>query len=163
MKQEDIRPHWDKRCTDTFVGQSIVRVRYTNKTEQKNLGWYNSSIVLELDSGHLILPSRDDEGNDCGVLGITQKGKEFSTPIFPELRDATTILPKIRRLLQKSPIVKAEYLSEDTARSLDWYSIPVVFTLENGTKLMPQKDSSGSDGGAFFTTYEKFPTVPVIS
>jgi hypothetical protein len=43
--------------------------------EVKHLGWYKSSIVLEMSDGSLLFPQMDDEGNDGGAMKhITDKG-----------------------------------------------------------------------------------------
>jgi hypothetical protein len=32
------------------------------------MGWYNKCVVIVLDDGTLVYPSKDDEGNDAGAL-----------------------------------------------------------------------------------------------
>jgi hypothetical protein len=49
-------------------GLTITRVRYMTPKEVEHLGWYNSSIVLEMSDGSLLFPQMDDEGNDGGAM-----------------------------------------------------------------------------------------------
>lgn len=63
-------------------GRTIVAVRYMTADERQNLDWPDSALVLELDSGQLLWPSQDDEGNGAGALFTTIPGAET----FPVLR-----------------------------------------------------------------------------
>ena len=59
---------WGARASDLLEGRTIVRVRYTTDQEMRGLYWFERGIVLELDDGTSIFPSRDDEGNGPGAL-----------------------------------------------------------------------------------------------
>lgn len=52
-------------------GRVIKDVRYLNAEEQEDHGWMRRPLVIELDDGTFIYPSRDDEGNDAGALFTT--------------------------------------------------------------------------------------------
>lgn len=60
--------NWAEKASNLLEGRTIVRVRYINEDEMKSLYWFESGIVLELDDGTWIFPSRDDEGNGPGAL-----------------------------------------------------------------------------------------------
>jgi hypothetical protein len=72
---------WLKLMNDKLAGRKIVKVRLLTKEEAEDLGWYSRSVVLHLDDGNLLYPSRDDEGNDAGALFTNDE--ELSTlPVF---------------------------------------------------------------------------------
>ncbi len=70
---EETKKRWIKEIKPILVGRTIIRIRYLSDSECKDMGWYNSSIVLELDNGTLLFPSADDEGNDAGALFTSHK------------------------------------------------------------------------------------------
>ena len=64
----------------TLVGRRIVEVRAMSKSELEAEGWPADEIapVLVLDSGTVVVPSRDEEGNGPGALfGATVGGQDF--------------------------------------------------------------------------------------
>ena len=74
--------YWVKKAENQFVGQKIVRARYMTEEEMIDLGWTQKCVVLHLDDGNIIYPSRDDEGNDAGALFTNNE--ECNT--FPVIR-----------------------------------------------------------------------------
>jgi hypothetical protein len=76
---EDREKYWQDRINEVLVGRTIVKARYMTDEEQEYFGWYSKSIVIELDNGDLLFPSRDDEGNDAGALFTTNE----SAPVLP--------------------------------------------------------------------------------
>jgi len=162
MKKEEIYPYWNKLCSGLLLGKTIVKVRYLTQVEMKSLGWYSSGVVLQLNDGNLILPSKDDEGNDTGTLFISGKKSEILAPVVNTGRDATVFLQSIRKEIQHSPIVKAEYMSVTEAEKKGWYSCPLMITLLNGTTFYSVQGSSCNDGGALFTSFKGAETFPII-
>lgn len=67
----DYAKTWGDKVAKELVGKVIVAVRYLTEEEREELGWYNRSIVIQLNDGTLIWPSQDDEGNDAGALFTT--------------------------------------------------------------------------------------------
>jgi hypothetical protein len=59
---------WVKDAEKAFLGKTIVGVRYMTQAECDEMGWRSRPLVLALNDGNLIWPSRDDEGNDAGAL-----------------------------------------------------------------------------------------------
>jgi hypothetical protein len=49
------------------------------KKEVEYMGWQSRSVIIILDNGVAIYPSRDDEGNDAGALFTS----DDSLPIIP--------------------------------------------------------------------------------
>ena len=45
-------------------------------------------------------------------------------------------------------IVSVGYMRLDEAKDLGWYSRPLMFELDDGTWVYPQRDDEGNDGGA---------------
>lgn len=79
---ENVEAHWTKAASDLLTGRTIKRVRYMTQREADHFGWYSRSVVIELDSGLLLWPSRDDEGNDAGSIFTTDK----NTDTLPVIR-----------------------------------------------------------------------------
>ena len=67
------REYWAAEVRELLVGRTITAVRYMSSEEMDELGWYRSGIVLTLDNGLSLFPSRDDEGNDAGALFTTSE------------------------------------------------------------------------------------------
>lgn len=75
------------RCTQEasriLLNKKIVQVRYMTEAEQQAFGWYHKSVVLQLDDGTLVFPSRDDEGNDAGALHYIKDGEpDYCLPVI---------------------------------------------------------------------------------
>lgn len=51
-----------------IIGQKIKSIRLMNQDEVDYEGWNRPTVVLELENGVLLYPSRDEEGNDAGEL-----------------------------------------------------------------------------------------------
>lgn len=68
LSEPDYRKEWSERAAKLLVGRRIVAAHYTTDEERDELGWDNHAIVLELDDGTLLYPSKDDEGNNAGAL-----------------------------------------------------------------------------------------------
>jgi len=67
----------DTKPTD-LVGRTISAVRPMTQKEQDLEGWFTPAMVLVLDDGTLLYPSRDMEGNGSGVLfGQDTDGNSF--------------------------------------------------------------------------------------
>lgn len=74
---------WSEYGEKHLLGRTIVGVRYLTDKETEDLGWMSAAIVLLLDDGSSILPSRDDEGNDAGALfGQGKEGEELTFPVI---------------------------------------------------------------------------------
>ncbi len=59
---------WTQYAHKHLVGRKITNVRYLSQEEADNLGWGKRCVVLHLNDGSLIFPSKDDAGNDAGTL-----------------------------------------------------------------------------------------------
>ena len=62
---------YTKQWTDRFkflVGCKIIKVDYMSNKEAEEIGWYSRPIQIHLDSGAILSPQADDEGNDGGAL-----------------------------------------------------------------------------------------------
>ena len=66
-----IETRWNKKASSILLGKTITRVRYMSDDEQEDMGWYNKAIVIQLDNGIALFPTRDDEGNGPGALDTT--------------------------------------------------------------------------------------------
>ena len=75
--------HWIKYGNKHIKGRKIVDVRYMTDEEQKHMNWNSKAIVIHLDNGSLLIPSRDDEGNDAGALfGQSPDNKSLTFPVI---------------------------------------------------------------------------------
>jgi len=59
-----------------LVGRKIILTRYLTNEEIIDLGWDQKAIVIFLDDGTYLFPSRDDEGNGPGALFTSIPGYE---------------------------------------------------------------------------------------
>lgn len=71
MTEKDSIKLWTNRTSVVLVGRKIVKVRYMTKKEAEDCGFLRRAVVIQLDNGVSIFPSRDDEGNDAGALMTT--------------------------------------------------------------------------------------------
>lgn len=83
MPETDYRKYWTDKVAAALVGKKIVSVRYLSKEECGELGWYSAAVVLQLDDGTIIYPSKDDEGNGAGALFTDIEGLETIPVIDP--------------------------------------------------------------------------------
>ena len=58
-------------------------------------------------------------------------------------------------------ILKVEWMSNDEAQDLGWYSRPLAILLDNGVWIYPMRDDEGNDGGALGTS-GAYPVLPVL-
>ncbi len=63
----------EAKKSDAVVGARIVRIRPMTRVEAEREGWSihgnrGAPIVLELSTGAILYPSRDEEGNGPGAL-----------------------------------------------------------------------------------------------
>ena len=83
---ENFKGHASFKAEATkLIGRTIVDVRYMDAGERKAMMWDSRTPpVLVLDSGDLIYPARDDEGNGGGALfGCGPNlGKSFALPQY---------------------------------------------------------------------------------
>ena len=80
LKEGQLIEKWVDYAKERLVGRTIVRVRYLQDEEMAD-DWWSRALVIELDDGSLLLPSRDNEGNDGGaLLGQSGDGKEWTFP-----------------------------------------------------------------------------------
>jgi len=80
MKDSDA--HWLKEAKKQLLNRKIVGVEYMSVDEMNALGWYSRPVLMILDDGNIIYPSRDDEGNDGGALFTTNE----ANPVLPVLK-----------------------------------------------------------------------------
>jgi hypothetical protein len=82
LYKTEIIDYWTKIAKQTLEGKKIVEVRYLNDEEMKNMNWYFRPVVFILDDGTFIVATRDDEGNDGGVLFYQKDGKDGVLPVI---------------------------------------------------------------------------------
>jgi hypothetical protein len=63
----ELKLKWAKKF-QPLVGRKIKSVRWLTDKEVDSFGFNRSAIILFLDDGTSLVPSRDDEGNDAGAL-----------------------------------------------------------------------------------------------
>ncbi len=78
---DKIESRWTKIAKDQLEGRTIKKVRYMTVSEMEDLGWYSRCVVMILDDGNIVYPSRDDEGDDAGSL-FTMSNKEPTLPVI---------------------------------------------------------------------------------
>tara|TARA_R100000781_G_scaffold100278_1_gene63798 strand:- start:848 stop:1126 length:279 start_codon:yes stop_codon:yes gene_type:complete len=76
------REYWSKKVSDVLVGKKIVKVKYLEPSEAKQIGdWHHQPIEIILEDGGSLIPMRDDEGNGPGAISTNYVGLE-TIPIF---------------------------------------------------------------------------------
>jgi len=70
-----------EKIVQILKGRTISEVRYMNENEKEMLGWNKRCIMIILDDGTVIYPSRDDEGNDAGALFVDNIQNNISETI----------------------------------------------------------------------------------
>jgi hypothetical protein len=74
MTKQELQEQWTQTAKQVLEGRTIIEVRYLNDEEMNMMGWYNRPICFFLDNGEICVLSKDDEGNDGGVLFYGSKG-----------------------------------------------------------------------------------------
>jgi len=77
MKDTELTKKWETVASKVLLNRKIVSVRYMTAKESNAHGWYNRSVVIQLDNGVLIYPSSDDEGNAAGALFTTHPNEQI--------------------------------------------------------------------------------------
>ena len=80
---ESATDRWTGAATKVLVGRKVVAVRYMTTEEAEAHGWVSRPLVIQLDNGLIVYPSRDDEGNDGGALFTNDNGLDT----IPVIRD----------------------------------------------------------------------------
>ena len=81
--QNSLRQQWKNRLSPEILGQRIVRLRYMTKTEAEDFGWYSCPLVMQLENGTWLIPSKDDEMNDGGAISLNNKDRELKETLAP--------------------------------------------------------------------------------
>ena len=69
-----------------------------------------------------------------------------------------------KKVLLGKKIVQVKYIDTEEAKSIMWYNRPVSFMLDDGTRLMVQRDDEGNDGGAlWYANKDGEDVLPVLS
>jgi len=79
--------YWTKKAEAILLNKKIVGVRYLTKQEEEMLGWNYRCVVMELEDGTLVYPSKDDEGNDAGALFYQSSDKENDDYVLPVISE----------------------------------------------------------------------------
>jgi len=69
----DIQDRWTKDAADLLVGRRIVSVDYMTEDDANEVDWHHRPLIITLDNGLRIYPSRDDEGNGAGSIFTTSR------------------------------------------------------------------------------------------
>jgi len=78
MNIQEIEEIWNDKAKSLLKGKKIVDVRYMTEKERDMLGWHSRCVIIILDDGTSIYPSRDDEGNDAGALFVDNNENDIS-------------------------------------------------------------------------------------
>jgi len=81
-KQTIVDEYWAEVAETHLLGRTIVGCRYMSREEAEGMDWYSRPLVLELDDGALVFPSRDDEGNDGGALFGNRGDENLTFPVL---------------------------------------------------------------------------------
>jgi hypothetical protein len=81
--QSSLRQQWKNRLSPEILGQRIVRLRYMTKKEAEGFGWYSCPLMMQLENGTWLIPSKDDEMNDGGATHLNNKDRELKETLAP--------------------------------------------------------------------------------
>ena len=81
--QNSLRQQWTPRLAPDILGERIVRLSYMTKVEAKQFGWYSCPLVMQLENGTWLIPSKDDEMNDGGAIHLNNKDRELKETLAP--------------------------------------------------------------------------------
>jgi len=70
-KEKSIRNYWTDIAKKHLVGKKIVAVRYLSNDDLEFFMWHSAPLEIQLEDGHWLTPSMDDEGNDGGAVFTT--------------------------------------------------------------------------------------------
>ena len=82
----DTEKHWVKYAQEHLMGRTIVSVRYLSKEEAKGMYWTAQCLVITLNDGTVLFPSRDDEGNGAGTIFGRDGRNDDAELTFPVLQ-----------------------------------------------------------------------------
>ena len=69
-----------------------------------------------------------------------------------------------KKVLLGKKIVQVKYVDSEEAEKYMWYSRPISFTLDDGTRLVVMRDDEGNDGGALcYLNDDVDDVLPVLS
>ena len=89
MNKQNLKKLWGDKANKLLKGLVVEKVEYLSKEEMAHDfdWWSNATKKITFTNGLVIIPSRDDEGNDGGA--ILTNAKELSTipVIYEETRD----------------------------------------------------------------------------
>ena len=69
---------------------------------------------------------------------------------------------KVKKKLEGRKIVEVRYLTEKEKDDAGFYHRSLVLFMDDGSYIFPQSDDEGNDAGAFCTSWEDMPIIPVI-
>ena len=71
---------------------------------------------------------------------------------------------RAKKVLLGKKIVQVKYVDSEEAEKYMWYSRPISFTLDDGTRLVVMRDDEGNDGGALcYLNDDVDDVLPVLS
>ena len=73
VNKESTETKCTKHAVDLLVGKKIVRVEYMSVEDREIALWYDRPLMIYLDDGSLLIPMKDDEGNEIEriLVGIS--------------------------------------------------------------------------------------------
>lgn len=80
MNKEQMFKRWNTQAREVLIGRTITKVMYMNDTWAEQLGfdeYMGRPLMMQLDNGTVIIPMRDDEGNDGGAVQYLTKDGGF--------------------------------------------------------------------------------------
>jgi len=68
----------------SLIGTKIELIRYLTPQECKMQDWYSSPLAIQLSNGCLLIPMRDDEGNDGGAMWYINPDNDDGVTIYTQ-------------------------------------------------------------------------------
>ena len=84
MTEKELNTRWEATANKILLGKKIVAIKWMGEEEaDEGFGWYKRPVKLMLDDGTIIIPQRDDEGNDGGALLWLNPKETVTNKHFP--------------------------------------------------------------------------------
>ena len=133
IPREEQNSYWKKYAERHLVDKTIAHVRNMTEDEASGIGWLTTRpLVLIMEDGSYVFPSKDDEGNDGGFF-------------FGKF--------KVGELVGKK-ITSVGYMTEEEARNVGYDFRPLIMFLDEEEWIFPCSNKTNIDGGALFGASE---------
>jgi len=81
IKEHAVEERCTKHAKELLVGKTIKDVVYLSHMDIEEMLWSKRPLMIYLDDGSLLIPMKDDEGNDGGSLHYHNQKEQVTDTI----------------------------------------------------------------------------------